>query len=167
MDALAVLAVDKGISTDTVLGALADALESAYKRQPGAYEYAWVTIDPDSVEIRVMAQELDEDGEPAGKSSTSPPTETSVASPRRRSSQVMTQRLREVDREHEVRGVRRPRGRHRHRDHPAERQPLHAPRPRAGRGAAAPGRAGALRAPVPELPVKAYIVEVRKTSKGP
>ena len=27
-------------------GALADALESAYKRMPGAHEYAWVTIDP-------------------------------------------------------------------------------------------------------------------------
>ena len=46
----------------------------------------------------------------------------------------------------EVRGVRRPRGRHRHRHHPAERLPLHAARPRPGRGAAAPGRAGALRA---------------------
>ena len=46
----------------------------------------------------------------------------------------------------QVRGVRRPRGRHRHRHHPAERQPLHAARPGQGRGAAAPGRAGALRA---------------------
>ena len=48
-EALAALAQDKGISVDTLLGALADALESAYKRMPGANEYAWVTIDPDSL----------------------------------------------------------------------------------------------------------------------
>ena len=66
MEALQALAAEKGISVDTLLGALADALESAYKRMPGAYEYAWVTIDPDTGEIRVIAQELDEDGEPFG-----------------------------------------------------------------------------------------------------
>ena len=65
-EALAALAQDKGISVDTLLGALADALESAYKRMPGANEYAWVTIDPDTFDIRVFAQELDEDGEPVG-----------------------------------------------------------------------------------------------------
>ena len=64
MEALQALAIDKGISVDDLLGALADALESAYKRMPGAYEYAWVTIDPDTFDIRVIAQELDEDGEP-------------------------------------------------------------------------------------------------------
>src|SRR5918995_4838452 len=63
-EALAALAQDKGISVDTLLGALADALESAYKRMPGANEYAWVTIDPDSFDIRVFAQEIDEDEEP-------------------------------------------------------------------------------------------------------
>ena len=66
MEALQALAADKGISVDTLFGALADALESAYKRMPDAYEYAWVTIDPETGEIRVIAQELDEDGEPVG-----------------------------------------------------------------------------------------------------
>ena len=46
----------------------------------------------------------------------------------------------------QVRGVRQPRGRHRHRHHPADRHPLHAARPRPGRGPAAAGRAGAVRA---------------------
>ena len=64
MDALVALAADKGVSVDTLFGALADALESAYKRMPGAHEYAWVTIDPDTFEFRVFAQEIDEDGEP-------------------------------------------------------------------------------------------------------
>ena len=40
MEALQALAVDKGISVDTLFAALADALESAYKRMDGAYEYA-------------------------------------------------------------------------------------------------------------------------------
>ena len=49
-----------------MLEALADALESAYKRMPGAAEYAWVEIDLETGEIHVIAQELDEDGEPYG-----------------------------------------------------------------------------------------------------
>ncbi|MFY0498921.1 NusA N-terminal domain-containing protein, partial [Staphylococcus haemolyticus] len=48
MEALQALAADKGISVDTLFGALADALETAYKRMPDAHEYAWVTIDPDT-----------------------------------------------------------------------------------------------------------------------
>ena len=46
-EALETLAAERGITRDTLLTALADALESAYKRMPGANEYAWVTIDPD------------------------------------------------------------------------------------------------------------------------
>ena len=59
-EALQALAAEKGISVDTLMSALADALESAYKRMPDAHEYAWVTIDPDTFEIRVLAQDLDE-----------------------------------------------------------------------------------------------------------
>ena len=63
MEALQALAAEKGISVDTLMAALADALESAYKRMPGAHEYAWVTIDPANFDIRVYAQDIDEDGE--------------------------------------------------------------------------------------------------------
>ena len=66
MEALRALATEKGISPETLMGALADALESAYKRLPDAYEYAWATIDPVTGEMRVTAQELSEDGEPFG-----------------------------------------------------------------------------------------------------
>ena len=59
MEALQMLAAERGITIDTLLSALADALESAYKRREDAYEYAWVTIDPDSFEFRVFAQEID------------------------------------------------------------------------------------------------------------
>jgi N utilization substance protein A len=62
MDALEMLARERGVPVDTILDALANALVSAYKRSPGAAEEARVTIDPDSGEIIVYAQELDEDG---------------------------------------------------------------------------------------------------------
>ena len=67
LEALQALAREKGISVDALFAALADALESAYKRMPDAYEYSWVTIDPESMDIRVMAQELDEEGEIASE----------------------------------------------------------------------------------------------------
>ena len=98
MDALAQLAADKGVSIDVLFGALADALESAYKRMPGANEYAWVTIDPDSFDIRVFAQEIDEDGEPYGPELDVTPDDFGrIAAMTARL--VMTQRIREAERE--------------------------------------------------------------------
>jgi len=67
MEALQALAADRGISVDALFAALADALESAYKRTPGAHEFSWVTIDPETMDIRVLAQDLDEEGEPVGE----------------------------------------------------------------------------------------------------
>ena len=98
MEALQALAADRGISSDTLMGALADAMESAYSRIPGAKEYAWVTIDPESFDIRVWSQEIDEDGEPYGDvADVTPPDFGRIAAQTAR--QVMNQRLREVDRE--------------------------------------------------------------------
>jgi N utilization substance protein A len=97
-EALQALAAEKGISVDTLMAALADALESAYKRMPGAYEYAWVTIDPATFDIRVYAQELDEDGEPQGDVfDVTPENFGRIAAQTAR--QVMTQRIREAERE--------------------------------------------------------------------
>src|SRR5918995_812844 len=165
-EALAALAQDKGISVDTLLGALADALESAYKRMPGANEYAWVTIDPDSFDIRVFAQELDEDGEPVGDEFDVTPDDFGrIAAQTAR--QVMNQRIREVEREmkyEEYAGregdivtgiIQQTDSRYTLLDlgrveallPQAEQVPYERPEPGAR--------------------VKAYIVEVRKTAKGP
>ena len=84
MDALAALAADKGVSVDTLFGALADALESAYKRMPGAHEYAWVTIDPDSGEIRRHGPGARRGRRARRSASSTSRPRTSVASPRRR-----------------------------------------------------------------------------------
>jgi N utilization substance protein A len=98
MEALQALAAEKGISVDVLMSALADALESAYKRMPGAHEYAWVTIDPSNFDIRVYAQDIDEDGEPTGPELDVTPKDFGrIAAQTAR--QVMTQRIREAERE--------------------------------------------------------------------
>ncbi len=98
MEALQLLADERGISVDALFGALADALETAYKRTPGAHEFSWVTIDPDSMDIRVFAQDLDEEGEPVGDEFDVTPDDFGrIAAQTAR--QVMTQRIREFERD--------------------------------------------------------------------
>ncbi len=166
MDALQALAADRGISVDTLFGALADALETAYKRMPGAHEYAWVTIDSTTGEIRVMAQELDEDAEPVGDELDVTPDDFGRIAAQT-AKQVMSQRIREAEREmkyEEYAGregdivtgiIQQTDSRYTLLDlgrveallPQAEQVPYERPEPGAR--------------------VKAYIVEVRKTAKGP
>ena len=70
MEAIEGLARERGVEVDTILDAFANALVAAYKRSPGAAEEARVTIDPDSGEVIVYAQELDEDGNVVRSSSS-------------------------------------------------------------------------------------------------
>ena len=100
IEALQAVATERGLAVEDMLAALADALESAYKRMPDAHEFSWVTIDPDTVEFRVFAQNLDENGEPTGEEFDTTPDETTwgrIAAQTTR--QVMTQRIREVERD--------------------------------------------------------------------
>jgi len=48
VEAIQALGQEKGIATDTLMDALADALLSAYKKSPGSAKYARVDIDHDS-----------------------------------------------------------------------------------------------------------------------
>ena len=98
MEALQALATDRDIPLDALFAALADALETAYKRTPGAHEFSWVTIDPDTMEIRVFAQNLDEEGEPVGDEFDVTPDDFGrIAAQTTR--QVMSQRIREAERD--------------------------------------------------------------------
>jgi len=166
MDALQALAADRGISIDTLFGALADALESAYKRMPDAKEYAWVTIDPDTGEIRVLAQELDEDGEPYGPELDVTPTDFGRIAAQT-AKQVMGQRIREAEREMKyeeyagregdiVTGI-------------IQQSDSRYTLLDLGRVEALLPQAEQVpyERPEPNARVKAYIVEVRKTAKGP
>lgn len=98
MEALQAMAAERGITVDALYSALADALESAYKRLPDAKEYAWVVIDPSTMEFKVMAQDLDADGNPVGDEFEVTPGDFGrIAATTAR--QVMTQRIREAERE--------------------------------------------------------------------
>jgi N utilization substance protein A len=97
LDALQQIAKDKGISVDTLLDALANALVAAYKRLPDAAEEAVVTIDPDSGDIRVYGQELDEDGNVVREWDDTPQDFGRIAA--QTAKQVMTQRIREAERD--------------------------------------------------------------------
>jgi N utilization substance protein A len=97
LEALQQIAKDKGISVDTLLDALANALVAAYKRLPNAAEEAVVTIDPDNGDIRVYGQELDEDGNVVREWDDTPKDFGRIAA--QTAKQVMTQRIREAERD--------------------------------------------------------------------
>ncbi|VAW06047.1 Transcription termination protein NusA [hydrothermal vent metagenome] len=97
MDALELLARDQGVSPETILDALANALVSAYKRTPGAAEEARVTIDPDSGVMTVYGQELDEDGVVVREWEDTPEDFGRIAA--QTAKQVIKQRLRDAKRE--------------------------------------------------------------------
>jgi len=97
LEALQQIARDKGISTEVLLDALANALVAAYKRLPTAAEEAVVTIDPESGEIRVYGQELDEDGNVVREWDDTPEDFGRIAA--QTAKQVILQRIREAERD--------------------------------------------------------------------
>ena len=96
MEALQALAAERGISTDVLLEAVANGLESAYKRMPEAADDAYVVID-ETFDIRVIAQEIDEEGNIVREWDDTPENFGRIAAQTAR--QVLTQRIREVERD--------------------------------------------------------------------
>ena len=83
VEAVGVLEREKGISADRLMGALEDALLSAYKKTPGAAQYARVEVDRDTGDFLVYElilppdleeQLLDEVEEEAGEPTVDPET---------------------------------------------------------------------------------------------
>jgi N utilization substance protein A len=97
LEALELLARERGVSVDTILDAIANALVSAYKRSPGAAEEARVTIDPDDGDITVYAQELDDDGNVTREWEDTPADFGRIAA--QTAKQVIQQKLRDAKRE--------------------------------------------------------------------
>src|ERR1700709_2918110 len=54
LDAMTVLAKEKGIAPEKLRLALEDALLSAYKKQPDSAKYARVELDPETADFRVI-----------------------------------------------------------------------------------------------------------------
>jgi N utilization substance protein A len=97
LEALQQMAREKGITVDTLFDALANALVAAYKRLPNAAEEAVVTIDPDAGEFRVYGQELDEDGNVVREWDDTPADFGRIAA--QAAKQVLMQRVREAERD--------------------------------------------------------------------
>ena len=166
LEAMEALASERGISVEKLYEALADALEMAYKRMPGAHEYSWVAIDPETAEIRVLMQELDEDGEPCGEEYDVTPQDFGrIAAQTAR--QVMTYRIREAERDrkyeeytgregHIVTGI-------------IQQSDARYTLLDLGRVEALLPQAEQVpfERPDPSSRLKAYIVEVRRTARGP
>ena len=96
MEALQALAAEKGMTTEVLLEAVANGLESAYKRAPEAADDAYVVID-EMFNISVIAQEIDEEGNVVQEWDDTPENFGRIAAQTAR--QVLTQRIREVERD--------------------------------------------------------------------
>ena len=99
MEAIEVLARERGVPVDAILDAFANALVAAYKRSPGAAEEARVTIDPESGAVTVYAQELDDDGNVIDEWEDTPEGEAFGRIAAQSFKQVMQFKLREAKRE--------------------------------------------------------------------
>ncbi|HEX6257493.1 MAG TPA: transcription termination factor NusA [Euzebyales bacterium] len=88
---------EKGLGFETIVEALESALASAYKRSHADAEDARVTIDRDSGDVTIFAQELDEAGHVVREWEDSPSDFGRIVA--QTAKQVLMQRLREAERE--------------------------------------------------------------------
>jgi len=166
-EAVRLLANEKNISVDALLQVLADALALAYKRRPGAAEEVVVEVNPDTLDFTFMAYDVDEDGLWVNERDDTPKKEEMGRIAAQTFRQVMNQKIREAERDRKfeeyanregdlVTGIIQQTdsrytlldlGRVESLMPQSEQVPYERPEPGAR--------------------VKAYIVEVRKTAKGP
>jgi transcription termination/antitermination protein NusA len=159
------LSSERNLSQDLVLQALADALVAAYKSEPGAAAEAEVEIDAGTYDYRVIAYDIDEDGNWVNPREDTRKSFGRIGAQRFR--QVFTQRVREVERERKyeeyagregdiVTGIVQQTD---HRYTLLDLGKVEALLPQAEQVS--------FEKPTPSTRLKAYIVEVRRTPKGP
>ena len=98
-EAIRLLAQEKGMSEDDLLHVLVDALASAYKRRPGAADEVVVEVNPISMDFTFTAYDLDEDGNWVNERDDTPKKEELGRIAAQTFRQVMSQRIREVERD--------------------------------------------------------------------
>ncbi len=98
-EAIRLLAQEKGLSEDSLLHVLVDALASAYKRRPGAADEVVVEVDPQTMEFTFIAYDLDEDGNWINERDDTPRRDELGRIAAQTFRQVMSQRIREVERD--------------------------------------------------------------------
>lgn len=95
MTALRMVEQDRGVSLDTLVDAIEEALLRAYHNMPGAMEKARIEINRKSGRASVIAMDVDEDGNEIGEFDDTPSDFGRIATATARS--VIMQRLREAD----------------------------------------------------------------------
>lgn len=95
MTALRMVEQEKGISLDTLVEAIEEALLRAYHNMPGAIEEARIEINRKSGRASVIATETDEEGTAIGEFDDTPSDFGRIATVTARS--IITQRLREAE----------------------------------------------------------------------
>ena len=98
-EAIRLLAQEKGMSEDDLLHVLVDALASAYKRRPGAADEVVVEVNPTTMDFSFTAYDLDEDGNWVNERDDTPDKEDLGRIAAQTFRQVMSQRIREVERD--------------------------------------------------------------------
>ena len=93
--ALHSIEADKGITVETVIDAIKTALLAAYKHTEGHQPSAWIDINRKTGVVRVMAHELDEDGNVVGEYDDTPEGFGRIAATTAK--QVILQRLRDAE----------------------------------------------------------------------
>ncbi len=98
-EAIRLLAQEKAMSEEDLLHVLVDALASAYKRRPGAADEVVVEVNPTTMDFTFTAYDLDEDGNWVNERDDTPKKEELGRIAAQTFRQVMGQRIREVERD--------------------------------------------------------------------
>jgi len=98
-EAIKMLANEKNISVDALLQVLVEALVSAYKRRPGAAQEVEVSVDPYTMEFTFTAYDVDDDGNWVNGRDDTPRKEEMGRIAAQTFRQVMSQKIREAERD--------------------------------------------------------------------
>jgi N utilization substance protein A len=96
-EAISMLAESKGLSEQQLLQVLVEALKSAYKRRDDAADEVVVSVDPDTVEFFYTAYDIDEDGNWVNERDDTPKREEMGRIAATTFRQVMSQGIRQVE----------------------------------------------------------------------
>ena len=98
-EAIKMLAAEKNISEETLLQVLVEALATAYKRRPGSAEEVEVGLNTDTLEITFTAFDIDEDGNWVNQRDDTPDKNELGRIAAQTFRQVLGQRIREAERD--------------------------------------------------------------------
>jgi N utilization substance protein A len=95
--ALRAIEADKGVSIETVISTIQTALLTAYRHTEGHQPHAWIDVNRKTGSVRVMAKEIDADGNTISEWDDTPEGFGRIAATTAR--QVILQRLRDAEHE--------------------------------------------------------------------